>query len=328
MPLFIRHRLLCLKYEAHLLKFSDHPCVSLFKDCWQEGFPDTSDFCSFNLFTKTEFSQNNFTGDTLQISNLPTWVLRKPVVDLTLLHFVHQTRSVFIAPVFASHLHNMYDQFFRICTDGSKTLTKAGCGIYIADKNLKYSIAINPFSTSVTSELFTVLQALYLIYSLKTRRAVIVASSLSSLQAITNWNWKKHSFVTRLSSFVFLLIKLFLAMNWLINWQNSPLQNPQLTHSQTFSINMSLLGLMFPICFPYFPNFVSNCGNTIMSLTGRAMLTKPFFQSYPNHRWYTTANTPPLYLDYLQVTVGLTIIFSVLDSIPTGCVITAQSQKL
>jgi len=199
MPLFIRHRLLCLKYEAHLLKFSDHPCLSLIKDCWQEGFPDTSDFCSFNLFTKTEFSQNNFTGDTLQISNLPTWVLRKPVVDLTLLHFVHQTRSVFIAPVFASHLHNMYDQFVRICTDGSKTLTKAGCGIYIADKNLKYSLVINPFSSSVTSELFAILQALSLIYSLKTRRAVIVTNSLSSLQAITNWNWKKHSFANNIA---------------------------------------------------------------------------------------------------------------------------------
>jgi len=86
--------------------------VSLIKDCWQERFPDTADFCPFNLFTKTEFNQNNFIGDTLQISNLPSWLFRKHVVDLTLLHFVHQTRSVFIAPVFASHLHNMYDQFY------------------------------------------------------------------------------------------------------------------------------------------------------------------------------------------------------------------------
>jgi len=192
MPLFIRHKLLCLKYKAHVLTFCDHPCVSLIKDCWQERFPVTADFCSFNLFTKTEFNQNNFIGDTLQIFNLPTWLLRKPVVDLTLLHFVHQTRHVFIAPVFASHLHNMYDQFVRFYRDGSKTLTKAGCGIYVAYKNWNYSMAINPFSISVSSELFAILQALYLIYSLKTRRAVIVTDSLSSLQAITNWNWKKH----------------------------------------------------------------------------------------------------------------------------------------
>jgi len=58
------------------------------------------------------------------------------------------------------------------------------------------------------------------------------------------------------------------------------------------------------------------------------MLTKPFIRPYPNHLWYTTNHTPPLFFDYAQDTVGLTIIFSVLDSIPTGCVITTQSQKL
>jgi len=168
--------LLCLKYKAHRLTFSDHPCVSLIEDCWQERFPDTSDFCSFNVFTKTELHQNIFTGGNLQISNFPAWLLQKHVTDLNLLIIVHQTRSVFIAPVFASHLH-MYDQFVHIYTDGSKTLTKAGCGVYIADKNLKYSVAVNPFSTSVTSELFAILQALYLIYSLKTHRAVIVTDS-------------------------------------------------------------------------------------------------------------------------------------------------------
>ena len=134
MPLFIRHKLLCLKYKAHLLTFSDHPCMSLIEDCWQERFPDTSDYCSFNMFTKTELTHLNLTVETLQISNIPTWLLRIPTVDLTLLHFVHQTRSVFIAPVFVSHLHDMYDQFVKIYTDGSKTLTKAGCGIYVADK--------------------------------------------------------------------------------------------------------------------------------------------------------------------------------------------------
>jgi len=40
MPLFIRHKLLCLKYKAHLLTFSDHPCRSLIEDCWQKRFPD------------------------------------------------------------------------------------------------------------------------------------------------------------------------------------------------------------------------------------------------------------------------------------------------
>jgi len=198
------------------------------------------------LFTKTELNHLNFTGETLRFSNIPTWLLRIPAVDLTLLYFVHQTRSVFIAPVFVSHLHNMYDQFVKVYTDGSKTLTKAGCGIYVADKNLKYSIAINHFSNSFTSERFAILQALYLIYSLKIVRAVIVTGSLTlphcNPSQFGNGNniisQIKLSFsfqpfrsqVTRSSSFGYLLIKIFQKTNWQTSWQNVPQQKLQLKH--------------------------------------------------------------------------------------------------
>jgi len=256
MPLFLRHKQLCLKYKVHQLTFSAHPCMSQIEDCWQGRFPDTSDFCSFSVFTKTELNHLNFTGETLQISNIPTWLLRIPTVDLTLLYFVHQTRSVFIAPVFVSHLHNMYDQFVKIYADGSKILTKARCGIYVADKNLKYSTAFNQFSTSFTSELFAILQALYLIYSLKIVGAVIVTDSLSSLQSITIWQWKKHSFTNKIVLFSplsvmgyeikllgYLFIKIFQETNWRkTTWQNFLQQNLQLKHPMMFSPNMLKLG--------------------------------------------------------------------------------------
>jgi len=51
-----------------------------------------------------------------------------------LFRFVHQTTSAFVAPLFWSHLHNTCDQFVKIYTNGSKTSTRAGCGIYIAEK--------------------------------------------------------------------------------------------------------------------------------------------------------------------------------------------------
>ena len=54
MTLDIRHKFLCLKFKAHLLPFSDHLALSLTEDCWQERFPDSPEFCSFNMFTKTE----------------------------------------------------------------------------------------------------------------------------------------------------------------------------------------------------------------------------------------------------------------------------------
>jgi len=80
-----------------------------------------------------------------------------------------------------------------------KTSARAGCGIYIADRNLRYSITINKFSSSIISELFAILHALYLAYSLKIIKVVVVTDSLSSLQSITNWNWKKHSFANTIA---------------------------------------------------------------------------------------------------------------------------------
>jgi len=149
------------------------------------------------MFTQTEVDHSVFAAAPVRIPNIPPWSIRKPVIDLTLLQFVHQTASAFVALVFSSHLQHTYDEFVKIYTDGSKTSARAGCGIYIADRNLRYSITINKVSSSITSELFAILHALYLAYSLKIIKVVVVADNLSSLQSITNWNWKKHSFANK-----------------------------------------------------------------------------------------------------------------------------------
>jgi len=114
MPLTMKHKFLWLKFKAHLLSFSDHPALSLTEDCWQERFPDSPGFCSFNLFTKTEVDQSVFAAAPVRIPNIPPWSIRKPVIDLTLVQFVRQTASAFVAPVFSSHLHNIYDQFVNL----------------------------------------------------------------------------------------------------------------------------------------------------------------------------------------------------------------------
>jgi len=239
MPLNVKHKFLCLKFEAHLLSFSDHPALSLTEDYWQERFPDSPGFCSFNMFTKTEVDQSIFAAAPVRIPNIPPWSIRKPVIDLTLLQFVRQKASAFVAPVFSSHLHNLYDQFVKIYTDGSKTSERAGCGVYIADRNLRYSITINKLSSSINSELFAILHVLYLAYSLKIIKVVVATDSLSPLQSITDWNWKKHSFAnklpssiphsqhrdTRSLSFGFRATKTSQEMKLLTNWQNSPLPN-------------------------------------------------------------------------------------------------------
>jgi len=117
MPLNIRHKFLCLKIKAHLLSFSDHPALTLTEDCWQERFPDSPGFCSFNMFTKTEVDLSVFAATPVRIPNIPPRSIRKPVIDLILLQFVRQTASAFVAPVFSSHLKNMISLLKSIQTD-------------------------------------------------------------------------------------------------------------------------------------------------------------------------------------------------------------------
>ena len=82
-PLNITHKFLYLKFEAHLLSFSDHPALSLTEDCRQERFPDSPGFCSFNMFTKTEVDPSVFAAAPVRIPNIPPWSIRKPLIDLT-----------------------------------------------------------------------------------------------------------------------------------------------------------------------------------------------------------------------------------------------------
>jgi len=101
MPLNIKHKFLCLKFKAHLLSFGDHPALSLTEDCWQERFTDLPGFRSFDIFTKTEVDDSVFAPAPVRIPTIPPWSIRKPVIDLTLLQFVRQTASAFVAPVFS-----------------------------------------------------------------------------------------------------------------------------------------------------------------------------------------------------------------------------------
>lgn len=106
------------------------------------------------------------------------------LLSTSLLHFAHRTVSLFIALVCSSHLH-MYNTFVKTYRSWIKTSARAGCGAYLAATN------IHKFSTYAISELFAILHALCLIYSLKLAKAGIRTDSLNSLQSITNWNYNR-----------------------------------------------------------------------------------------------------------------------------------------
>ena len=222
MPLLIKHKFLCLKFEAHLLTLSDHPAQSLIEDCWQERFPDSPSFCAYDMFSKVAVDHCLFAAALLRIPN--PWSLRKPLIDFALLQFVHQTTSAFVAPLSWSHLYNAYDQCVKIYTDGSKTSTRAGCGIYIAEKKTK--------TFDCNKQVFLLHHLRTLRHSpriapclhIKNIKVVIVTDSLSSLQSSTNWNWKKHS----LSNKITLLCSTLAALGceirflWVPGHQNIP----------------------------------------------------------------------------------------------------------
>jgi len=89
MPLHIKDRLLCFLYKVHLLTFRDHPGLTLATGFWQELFPDTRNFCSFNMFTKQTDLPSHL--GVLQIPNLPAWNLHEPTIDLHVLAFIRRT---------------------------------------------------------------------------------------------------------------------------------------------------------------------------------------------------------------------------------------------
>ena len=181
MPLNMKHKFLCLKFKAHLFSFTANPAQSLIEDCCQERFPDSPGFCSYNMFTKLAVDPPQFRRRSLAHSESSSLVAAETRLSTSISYSASITTSAFVATAFSSHLHNLYGQFVKLYTDGSKTSTRAGCGINIADKNLKYSIAINKFSFSITSKLFAILHALYLVYLLKIVKVVIFTDSLSSL---------------------------------------------------------------------------------------------------------------------------------------------------
>ena len=124
MLLNIKHKFLCLKFKAHRLSFNDHPALSVTEDCWQERFPDSPGFCSFNMFTKTEVDHSVFrrrSGVHPEYSSL---------VNTNTRHWPH---SLTVCPSdgicilctgFLFTFENIYDQFVKIYTDDQKPLNE------------------------------------------------------------------------------------------------------------------------------------------------------------------------------------------------------------
>ena len=112
-----------------------------------------------------------------------------------------------MAPLFLSRLDECYSTHHHIYTDGSKTASLSGCGIYVEQLNVRQSITINPYASSFSAELYGILRALYCVVTYSIPKALIITDSLSALQAINSRCWTSHIFVNKIVLMSSTLIK-------------------------------------------------------------------------------------------------------------------------
>lgn len=218
------------------------------------------------------------------------------LLSTSLLHFAHRTVCLFIALVCSSHLH-MYNTFVKTYRSWIKTSAKAGCGAYLAATN------IHKFSTYAISELFAILHALCLIYSLKLAKAGIRTDSLNSLQSITNWNYNRSQ------------IALFNPFSYRLRGQvgldSHPPDYPREWNSRpsgTFPRPTSVSSLetcqypaeFFRYIFLYLPALCPSVGNPFITKPAqRVVVTKPLFQHCYSLPFWSRSNTPLLFFAYV-----------------------------
>ena len=197
MPVNLRHKYLFLRLRAHLCTFSAHPALSVVTDSWHEAFPDVAGFFSFNQMTKQLWPNDHFNAITLLIPNKPVWLIPRPTIDLHMQAYNHASNQTVILQAYLSHSHGHYAHHTHIYTDGSKTTSRACCGMYVLQSGNKTSIGLNKYFSVLTAELYGIVTALYWIFSTKSRTSVIITDSLSTLQAIQNVSWKKNPLLNK-----------------------------------------------------------------------------------------------------------------------------------
>ena len=199
MPLKIKFQQLCLYYRAHLSTFTDHPTAAITIDSWQERWPDDhTNFCSFNMQTRTFFENTNITAHKHFVSDVPPWFINKPIVNYDfLLHCGKNDNPSIINASFLEIIYTNYCNVTLLYTDGSKGQLGTSSALFVPTSNTKKSIAINSSSSIFTAELYGILTALQWIAINRQQKSLIITDSCSVLQAIQSKTFGKHYILSR-----------------------------------------------------------------------------------------------------------------------------------
>ena len=70
----------------------------IISDSWQERFPDSSSFCSFNLFTKRFTPNSVFNPNLISTPHIPVWLVLRSHIDFAVYNFAHKNPSTNYVP--------------------------------------------------------------------------------------------------------------------------------------------------------------------------------------------------------------------------------------
>lgn len=113
---------------------------------------------------------------------IPPWKMQHITIDTTLTTYPKNNTPPEMYRSLTAEIFNQHQNYIKIFTDGSKTITGNGYAVYSADFSFKARL---PTNTSVyTAELTAIYQAFKIAYEKHYQRTLILTDSKSTISAI------------------------------------------------------------------------------------------------------------------------------------------------
>ncbi|GBO18979.1 hypothetical protein AVEN_275677-1 [Araneus ventricosus] len=189
LPLYLRRKKLCAQYFFRLQSYFNHPVrrlnIPLGLGRLYNARP--SNIPPFCVRIKSFLVDSNIL--TVQIH--PTSVFTFPPWDVPRISYLNPflmydkstTAPIVFQQIFLYHRHQ-YNTYIPIFTDGSKTTTRVGCGVVIAD--VPSNFQLNALCSVLTAELTAIFLALERISDLLEHKFCIYSDSKSALEALSH----------------------------------------------------------------------------------------------------------------------------------------------
>ena len=171
-------------YRCHILSIKTHPCRELLDNVWQEFFPDSPSFCTFNMLTSTAFPCDFKVAMTYTLP-YPPWTYPNIHIDDSLANDQVKELGPIVANVcYQHHINDNYPDYLAIFTDGSKSEKGCGSSFFIPSLNFGKSTSLPSLCSAFSTELFAILSCLRWVQLHRPPKVLIACDSLSSLNAL------------------------------------------------------------------------------------------------------------------------------------------------